>query len=81
MSRRLTPAQEAHDEFKQQDQQPDLKHEAQNGRESAEPAAETSSAAPGVMAGKKCPECGAHAMIRKDGCDYCTHCGFVGSCG
>mgnify|MGYP001205318466 CR=1 FL=1 len=36
---------------------------------------------PGVMAGKKCPECGAHAMIRKDGCDYCTQCGFVGSCG
>jgi ribonucleoside-diphosphate reductase alpha chain len=36
---------------------------------------------PGVMAGKKCPECGAHAMIRKDGCDYCTHCGFVGACG
>ncbi|MEZ5608689.1 MAG: adenosylcobalamin-dependent ribonucleoside-diphosphate reductase [Burkholderiaceae bacterium] len=47
----------------------------------AEPAAEPSSAAPGVMAGKKCPECGAHAMIRKDGCDYCTQCGFVGSCG
>jgi ribonucleoside-diphosphate reductase alpha chain len=38
-------------------------------------------ASPHVMAGKKCPECGAHAMIRKDGCDYCTHCGFVGSCG
>ncbi|MGP1517303.1 MAG: adenosylcobalamin-dependent ribonucleoside-diphosphate reductase [Ottowia sp.] len=37
--------------------------------------------APGVMAGKKCGECGAHAMIRKDGCDYCTQCGFVGSCG
>ena len=36
---------------------------------------------PQVMAGKKCPECGAHAMIRKDGCDYCTQCGFVGSCG
>ncbi len=34
-----------------------------------------------VMAGKKCPECGAHAMIRKDGCDYCTQCGFVGACG
>ena len=34
-----------------------------------------------VMAGKKCPECGAHAMIRKDGCDYCTQCGFVGICG
>ena len=38
-------------------------------------------AVPGVMAGKKCPECGAHAMIRKDGCDYCTQCGYVGSCG
>ena len=35
----------------------------------------------GVMAGKKCPECGAHAVIRKDGCDYCTQCGFVGACG
>ncbi|MEE1652600.1 adenosylcobalamin-dependent ribonucleoside-diphosphate reductase [Brachymonas sp. G13] len=34
-----------------------------------------------VMAGKKCPECGAHAMIRKDGCDYCTQCGHMGSCG
>jgi ribonucleoside-diphosphate reductase alpha chain len=35
----------------------------------------------GVMAGKKCPECGAHAMIRKDGCDYCTQCGHLGTCG
>ncbi|MBC7434896.1 MAG: adenosylcobalamin-dependent ribonucleoside-diphosphate reductase [Bdellovibrionales bacterium] len=34
-----------------------------------------------VMAGRKCPECGAHAMIRKDGCDYCTQCGHMGSCG
>ena len=31
--------------------------------------------------GAKCPECGAHAMIRKDGCDFCTQCGHVGSCG
>ncbi|ARU06213.1 ribonucleoside-diphosphate reductase, adenosylcobalamin-dependent [Comamonas serinivorans] len=35
----------------------------------------------GVMAGKKCGECGAHAVIKKDGCEYCTQCGFVGSCG
>ena len=34
-----------------------------------------------VMAGKKCAECGAHVVIRKDGCDYCTQCGHVGSCG
>ncbi len=36
---------------------------------------------PPPMAGKKCPECGAHAVIRKDGCDYCTQCGYMGSCG
>jgi len=36
---------------------------------------------PPVMAGKKCGECGAHAVIRKDGCDYCTQCGQLGSCG
>ena len=36
---------------------------------------------PPVMAGKKCTECGAHAMIRKDGCDYCTQCGHLGTCG
>lgn len=36
---------------------------------------------PPAMAGRKCPECGAHAVIRKDGCDYCTQCGHLGSCG
>ena len=33
------------------------------------------------MSGRKCPECGAYATIRKDGCDYCTHCGHIGACG
>jgi ribonucleoside-diphosphate reductase alpha chain len=36
---------------------------------------------PGLMPGKKCSECGAHAVIRKDGCDYCTQCGHLGVCG
>jgi ribonucleoside-diphosphate reductase alpha chain len=31
--------------------------------------------------GRKCPTCGANAMIRKDGCDFCTACGEVGACG
>ncbi len=44
------------------------------------PAAPTA-AGTGVMAGKKCPDCGAHAVIKKDGCEYCTQCGFVGACG
>ena len=47
----------------------------------AEPAQVSSTLAPPVMAGKKCSECGAHAVIRKDGCDYCTQCGHLGTCG
>jgi ribonucleoside-diphosphate reductase alpha chain len=46
-----------------------------------EPVAVSVGTSAGVMAGKKCPECGAHAMIRKDGCDYCTQCGHLGTCG
>ena len=34
-----------------------------------------------MMAGAKCPECGNTTLIRKDGCDYCTACGYVGICG
>ena len=37
-------------------------------------------ASPSLM-GAKCPECGARTLIRKDGCDYCTQCGHLGSCG
>jgi ribonucleoside-diphosphate reductase alpha chain len=34
-----------------------------------------------VIAGKSCPECGLYALIRKDGCEFCTACGHVGACG
>ena len=47
----------------------------------AAPADPVAASATGAMAGKKCPDCGAHAVIRKDGCEYCTQCGFVGACG
>jgi ribonucleoside-diphosphate reductase alpha chain len=36
---------------------------------------------PLILAGAKCPECGSRTLIRRDGCDYCTACGFVGICG
>lgn len=42
---------------------------------------EHSASTPTVMAGKKCSECGNHAVIRRDGCDWCSACGAVGSCG
>ncbi|MGF6853461.1 adenosylcobalamin-dependent ribonucleoside-diphosphate reductase [Paraburkholderia sp. CI3] len=34
-----------------------------------------------TMLGRKCASCGANAVIRKDGCDFCTACGEVGACG
>jgi ribonucleoside-diphosphate reductase alpha chain len=41
--------------------------------------------APGAAAapatGRTCPECGHPTLIRRDGCDFCTSCGHVGSCG
>ncbi len=37
--------------------------------------------APSTMAGKACPECGNPTVIHKDGCDFCTACGYVGQCG
>ncbi len=36
---------------------------------------------PKVMQGSLCTECGNYSVIRKDGCDFCTACGAVGTCG
>ncbi|AUL99568.1 ribonucleoside-diphosphate reductase, adenosylcobalamin-dependent [Rhodocyclaceae bacterium] len=36
---------------------------------------------PRLMQGALCTECGNHTVIRKDGCDFCTACGAVGTCG
>ena len=36
---------------------------------------------PELMQGALCGECGNHSVIRKDGCDFCTACGAVGTCG
>ncbi len=44
-----------------------------------EPPAGSKSAKP--TPGKLCSECGNYTMIRKDGCDFCTACGAVGTCG
>ena len=36
---------------------------------------------PAVMKGALCRECGNYTVIRKDGCDFCSACGWVGVCG
>jgi ribonucleoside-diphosphate reductase alpha chain len=33
------------------------------------------------MAGARCPECGNSTLIHKDGCSFCTACGYIGACG
>ena len=33
------------------------------------------------MAGARCPECGNATLIHKDGCEFCTACGYIGACG
>ena len=36
---------------------------------------------PKLMQGGLCNECGNRAVIKKDGCDFCTACGWIGTCG
>ncbi|MFC0132640.1 ribonucleoside-diphosphate reductase, adenosylcobalamin-dependent [Massilia eurypsychrophila] len=31
--------------------------------------------------GRKCPDCGAHALHKVDGCSHCSECHYIGSCG
>ena len=46
--------------------------------EAAEPKTESK---PMFIKGKVCATCKAPAVIKKDGCDWCSACGEVGSCG
>jgi ribonucleoside-diphosphate reductase alpha chain len=34
-----------------------------------------------IIAGKTCPECHIAAVVKRDGCDFCTACGNIGACG
>ena len=44
-------------------------------------ARERDARSPHILPGKRCAECGSSAVIRKDGCEFCTACGAVGACG
>ena len=54
---------------------------AKGGASLAGAAGSAPAASTGLIAGKACPECGNHTLIQKDGCEFCTACGFVGQCG
>ena len=34
-----------------------------------------------IKTNKKCHECHAYAVIKRDGCEFCTNCSAIGSCG
>lgn len=42
---------------------------------------ETSTENTNIIPGKPCKECGAHAVVKRDGCEVCTNCGMLGVCG
>lgn len=42
---------------------------------------QANAAKPKPLPGAPCPDCGTHAVIKRDGCDACTACGWVGACG
>jgi len=46
----------------------------------AEDAGPPPQAAP-LIQGSECPECHLHRVIKKDGCQFCTNCGYTGICG
>ncbi len=47
----------------------------------AEPQPPTSSGALPAASGARCPECGARALRKVDGCTRCDECHYVGECG
>jgi len=49
--------------------------------ENPQPHTEGSPAPAPLLRGKPCKECGNAAVIKKDGCEFCTACGAVGACG
>jgi ribonucleoside-diphosphate reductase alpha chain len=53
-----------------------LQPPADKSRQPGSPAAATT-----PMAGTQCPECGNFTVIHKDGCEFCTACGYIGACG
>jgi ribonucleoside-diphosphate reductase alpha chain len=45
------------------------------------PAPVAAAAGSKAQAGRRCEECGSYAVVRRDGCDFCTVCGAIGGCG
>jgi ribonucleoside-diphosphate reductase alpha chain len=52
---------------------------SQDGNE--QPVATTTEGVAPTLAGARCPECGARALRKIDGCTRCTECHYVGGCG
>jgi ribonucleoside-diphosphate reductase alpha chain len=55
--------------------------EAHETPRDAEPSAQPGDSALTLGSGKRCPECGANALHKVDGCLRCANCNHLGSCG
>jgi ribonucleoside-diphosphate reductase alpha chain len=60
---------------------PDLARQLGHAAKATQPLAALPACAPPPHAGRKCPECGAHALHKVDGCSHCAECHYIGSCG
>jgi ribonucleoside-diphosphate reductase alpha chain len=54
---------------------------ARGGSLDVAPPAATAASAPPSALGAKCPECGARALRKAEGCTRCDNCQYVGECG
>lgn len=53
---------------------------ASSGEATVSASTDTSAAKPKLV-GRQCPECKTMSLHKRDGCEVCDHCGYMGSCG
>lgn len=58
-----------------------MKHQAAEATEPPKAEEELVTVTNQIVPGKTCRECGAAAVIKKDGCSWCGACGALGECG
>jgi ribonucleoside-diphosphate reductase alpha chain len=68
------------DQYGNQVPVPQLARQLAHGRQEA-PAQPAAQVQPPAVAGRKCPECGAYALRKVDGCSHCSECHYIGGCG
>jgi ribonucleoside-diphosphate reductase alpha chain len=69
------------DQYGNQVPVPQLARQLQHGHAAPAPSTAPAAAPVAAAAGRKCPECGAYALRKVDGCSHCSECHYIGGCG